>query len=958
MAAALADFERRYPAYARTAVLDDMRARDYSRLDATGHVYLDYTGGGLYADSQLARHRDLLARAVLGNPHSQNVPSREATARVEATRAQILEFFRASPEEYEVIFTPNATGALRLVGESFPFGPGGRFLLTFDNHNSVNGIRQFARASGASVTYVPLTPADLRVSQETLARHLEAAAPARRRRFGRRRSGSAARNLFAFPAQSNFSGVQYPLAWIAQAQAAGYDVLLDAAAFAPANRLDLSRWHPDYVSLSFYKIFGYPTGIGALLVRRPALARLRRPWYAGGTITFSSVRAEASPGGGFYLTPGPAGFEDGTVDYLGIPAVGIGLDHISSVGVETVHTRVMCLTGWLLEALSALRHSNGAPVVRIYGPAGTDRRGATIAMNFFDPSGILIDSARIERRANLAGISLRSGCHCNPGVREVALGYSAKEMAAAFKDKDRLRYEEFLQVIDGKTTGAARASIGLATTFADVYKFWEFAARFRDLPSDAVEAPSGPERRPPAARPDVAGVGPAAVPGLRDPRTAGPARQGPQGPGIPGPRRHLPADAVSRRTRILVLGAGLGGLELSAALSSALGQDADIILMDKADGFVFGFSKLDIMFGKRRPAEVFHPYRAIDKPGVRFVQATISSIDPQAKRVDTNVGSFAGDIIVVTLGADLDPAATPGLVEAGHELYTTQGAFAVRDVLARFGGGRVIVGVTSTPFRCPPAPSETALLLHDFLTERGLRSQSAISLVMPLGAPLPPSPPASRALLAAFAERGIAWHPKRLFDRLDPGRKVAVFSDGTEMAFDLFLGVPRHQVPPAVQASGLAAGGWVPVNPLTLETEFPDVYALGDVTGVGPAKAGVSSEGQALVVASQIISRLRGTPGAVTYDGRGTCYVEFGHDLVGRVTVTFPPGQAPFGDLEGPSQLIAADKADFATGRIQRWFDHPRDHGQGSISKASAQAGRGCERPATRWKAAKHTAPM
>ena len=399
MAAALADFERRYPAYARTAVLDGMRARDYSRLDATGHVYLDYTGGGLYADSQLTRHRDLLARAVFGNPHSQNLPSREATARVEATRAQILEFFRASPEEYEVIFTPNATGALRLVGESYPFGPGSRYLLTFDNHNSVNGIRQFARAKGASVSYVPLAPADLRVSEETLARHLAAAAPVRRRLA--RRSGLATGNLFAFPAQSNFSGVQHPLAWIAQAQEAGYDVLLDAAAFAPANRLDLSRWHPDYVSLSFYKIFGYPTGIGALLARRPALARLHRPWYAGGTITFSSVRAEASPGGGFYLTPGPAGFEDGTVDYLGIPAVGIGLDHISSAGIETVHTRVMCLTGWLLEALGALRHSNGAPVVRLYGPAGTGRRGATIAMNFFDPC----------RRAHRLGAGRAPGQH-------------------------------------------------------------------------------------------------------------------------------------------------------------------------------------------------------------------------------------------------------------------------------------------------------------------------------------------------------------------------------------------------------------------------------------------------------------------------------------------------------------------------------------------------------------------
>ena len=258
------------------------------------------------------------------------------------------------------------------------------------------------------------------------------------------------------------------------------------------------RWHPDYVSLSFYKIFGYPTGIGALLVRRPALAKLRRPWYAGGTITFASVRAEAAPGGGFYLTPGPAGFEDGTVDYLGIPAVGIGLDHISSVGVETIHTRVMCLTGWLLEALGALHHSNGAPVVRVYGPAGTDRRGATIVMNFLDPSGMLIDSVRVERRANMAGISLRSGCHCNPGLREVALGFSTAEMAAAFKDKDRLRYEEFLQVIDGKTTGAARASLGLATTFADVYRFREFAAGFRDVPSDAVEGLSYPAPVPAA----------------------------------------------------------------------------------------------------------------------------------------------------------------------------------------------------------------------------------------------------------------------------------------------------------------------------------------------------------------------------------------------------------------------------------------------------------------------------
>ncbi len=392
---------------------------------------------------------------------------------------------------------------------------------------------------------------------------------------------------------------------------------------------------------------------------------------------------------------------------------------------------------------------------------------------------------------------------------------------------------------------------------------------------------------------------------------------------------------MTRRARILVLGAGFGGLELSATLSAALGPDADIIVMDQAPGFVFGFSKLDVMFGKRLPAQVFHPYQGIDKPGLRFVRTTIRAIDSQAKRVDTDAGSFTGDILVVALGADLDPAATPGLAEAGHEFYTTAGAFAVRDVLARFGGGQVIVGVTSTPFKCPPAPSETALLLHDYLTDRGLRADSAISLVTPLGTPIPPSPPASAALLTAFADRGIAWHPDRLVDKLDPGRQVALLSDGTELPFDLFLGVPRHMVPAVVQESGLAVDGWVPVDPLTLETDFPDVYAVGDVTSVGTPKAGVFAEGQALVVAYQIISRLCGTPGAITYGGQGTCYVEFGRSQVGRVSVTFLPGQAPSGDLDGPSELIAADKAAFGTSRIQRWFDRPWDHGHKSTSKPS-----------------------
>lgn len=372
--------------------------------------------------------------------------------------------------------------------------------------------------------------------------------------------------------------------------------------------------------------------------------------------------------------------------------------------------------------------------------------------------------------------------------------------------------------------------------------------------------------------------------------------------------------------RIVVLGAGFGGLELTAKLSEALGDDVEIVLIDKADGFIFGFSKLDVMFGRTLPERVVHPYRDLVKPGVRFVQATIESIDPDARRVETDAGSFDADVMVVALGADLDPSATPGLVEGGHEFYTVPGAFALRDVLEEFDGGRVVVGLTSTPFKCPPAPSETALMMHDFLTERGLRDRSEISLVMPLGTPIPPSPAASEALLGAFSERGIGWFPETLVRSLDPDRKVASFTDGGEMPYDLFLGVPVHQVPEVVAASGMCVDGWIPVNPLTLETSFEGVYAVGDVTSVGTPKAGVFSERQASVVADAIIAgRSSGDP--TTYDGLGTCYLEFGHGEVARVEVTFASGQAPFGTYEEPSLELAAQKAEFGTSRVRRWFD-------------------------------------
>ena len=373
--------------------------------------------------------------------------------------------------------------------------------------------------------------------------------------------------------------------------------------------------------------------------------------------------------------------------------------------------------------------------------------------------------------------------------------------------------------------------------------------------------------------------------------------------------------------RVLVLGAGFGGLELTTRLSEELGDDVEVVLIDQADGFVFGFSKLDVMFGRTIADAVRHPYSDLVKPGLRFVQASVHAIDAAARRVETDAGSFDADVMVVALGADLDPAATPGLVEGGHEFYTLAGAFALRDVLEDFERGLVVVGVTSTPFKCPPAPSETALLVHDYLTERGVREGSEVSLVMPFGTPIPPAPAASEALLAAFAERGITWHPDRLVRGLDPARKMVVLSDGDELPYDLFLGVPVHRVPKVVQESGLCVDGWIPVDPLTLQTSFPGVYAVGDVTSVGTPKAGAFAEGQGAVVANEIIAQHRGRPSPEAYDGHGVCYAEFGHGQVGRVDVTFRSGEPPTGQLDGPSQDLAADKSEFGSSRIRRWFD-------------------------------------
>jgi molybdenum cofactor sulfurtransferase len=450
------------PASAATSAIDELRRSDFARLDAGGHVYLDYTGAGLYPDSVLDEHLELLRESVFGNPHSLNPTSSAMTALVERARAAVLEFFGASADGYVAIFTPNATGALRLVGEAYPFRSGDRFLLSFDNHNSVNGIREFARARGAETTYVPSEAPELRVEEGLLSRYLSEV------------SGEH-HNLFAYPAQSNFSGVQHPLAWIEQAHDHGWDVLLDAAAYVPTNRLDLSRWHPDFVALSFYKMFGWPTGVGCLLARRDALAKLERPWFSGGTIVAAFVQREW-----YQSAPGAAHFEDGTLNFLNLPAVEIGLRYLERIGLETIHTRVETLGRPLLDALGSLRHANGAPAATIYGPRDFDRRGATIAFNFLHPDGGIVDERYVDRIARRHNISLRTGCFCNPGAGEVAFTIS-RETLVGGEFGEGMALDDYINAIGLPSGGAIRVSLGLASNPADIDRFTTFAREFLDL---------------------------------------------------------------------------------------------------------------------------------------------------------------------------------------------------------------------------------------------------------------------------------------------------------------------------------------------------------------------------------------------------------------------------------------------------------------------------------------------
>jgi sulfide:quinone oxidoreductase len=372
--------------------------------------------------------------------------------------------------------------------------------------------------------------------------------------------------------------------------------------------------------------------------------------------------------------------------------------------------------------------------------------------------------------------------------------------------------------------------------------------------------------------------------------------------------------------RVVVLGAGFGGLELATTLSEEGGGEFEVTLIDKNDGFVFGFSKLDVMFARTTPDAVRLAYRDIAKPGVRVLRETVTAIDPQARRVTTDAGVHEADALVIALGADYDMDATPGLAQGGNEFYSVAGAERLAAIIPTFSRGHAIIGVCGAPFKCPPAPSECALLLDDELKARGVRDACQISFVIPLGTPVPPSPETSAALEEEFAERGIELIAGRRVSALDPQRSVAILDDDSELAFDLFLGVPKHRAADVVIASGITEDGYVPVDSATLQTRFEGVYAVGDVATAGVPKAGVFAEGAARIVARTLIATLRGGDGPGRHLGQGTCYIEFGAGRVGSVDIDFLSGPTRTGTFNAPSSALVAEKERFGSSRRARWF--------------------------------------
>jgi molybdenum cofactor sulfurtransferase len=431
---------------------EELRHKEYSRLDQNGETYLDFMGGNLYTESLIAQHYQWLSGHVLGNPHLLSGTSMRSSEHLEESRRAVIDFFNA--KEYICIFTANATAALKIIGDSYPFNCDSTYLITQDNHNSVNGIREYCVAKGGMVKYLRMDPYKLTIDQNDLLRHLKQA-----------KTGN---NLLAFPAQSNVSGVKHNLDYIETAHQNGWDVLLDAAAYVSSSPLDLSVVKPDFVSMSFYKIFGYPTGIGCLLVHKSKFDKLSKTSFYGGNVNFVSVKTPH-----YNLSSGYRKFEDGTVDYLGIPVVKMGLDFIQRIGgTARIKNRIASIRRHQYESLKSLSHENGQVLITFYGDMNSDDMGNTMVMNFNYANGDRMPIEWIQEMATKRKISVRTGCFCNPGIDEVI--HRVDEHALEHQYQDVVEHPETESFVKKFSRGSVRISFGAATTSKDLVSFVDF----------------------------------------------------------------------------------------------------------------------------------------------------------------------------------------------------------------------------------------------------------------------------------------------------------------------------------------------------------------------------------------------------------------------------------------------------------------------------------------------------
>ncbi|MCU1658344.1 MAG: FAD-dependent pyridine nucleotide-disulfide oxidoreductase [Pseudonocardiales bacterium] len=328
--------------------------------------------------------------------------------------------------------------------------------------------------------------------------------------------------------------------------------------------------------------------------------------------------------------------------------------------------------------------------------------------------------------------------------------------------------------------------------------------------------------------------------------------------------------ATGEPSRVVILGAGL---ELATRLLQRLAHDVRITLIDKNESFVFGSSKLNVMFGDTTLDAVRYRYSTVVNPRVEFRHEAVLSIDPVARTVVTAVCTYEADILVVALGAGLDPSATPGLVESGNEFYSPEGADLIRRVLDTFHERVVVIGALGPFFKCPPAPNEAALMLDEYLVARGRRDDVTIYLISPLPSPIPISTETSAAITAMLADRGIRYWPHSRISRLDGAAGTLHLDDGRILKFDLLLGIPVQLAPAVVVRAGLTA--------------------VGDITNASVPRAGSIAEGQAANLAEVLISEVTGAPLPPPYAGEATCYIETAEEGVARVDVNFLSGSQP-----------------------------------------------------------------